>query len=120
MKGVTSILTAKPPDSARKTNGWPRKRYDHIWEARGRAETLMWAVERKDGGRGIGWTGGHYHTNFARGPQRRVLLNGLLWVAGAEVPEGGVDSAPLTVEELNQGTLKGEKDKPLALPEDAN
>ena len=118
MEGVTPILEAKPDDEARATNGYPRQRYDHIWKARGRSEALMWAVERKDGGRGIGWTGGHWHTNFAYDAQRRVLLNAFLWVAGGEVPEGGVDSAPLTVEELNQG-LSGKPGQALELPEDA-
>jgi hypothetical protein len=53
---------------------------------------MMWAVERKDGGRGFGFTGGHFHLNWGNADFRRVILNALVWVAKAEVPAGGVDS----------------------------
>jgi hypothetical protein len=49
-------------------------------------------VERKDGGRGFGFTGGHFHLNWGNADFRRVILNALVWVAKAEVPAGGVDS----------------------------
>lgn len=101
--GVTPILRAKPSDEARAMNGWPRKPYPHIIAQSGRAETLLWAVERPDGGRGAGFTGGHWHRNWASETQRKVILNAMLWVAGAEVPEGGVASEPVSEEELNVG-----------------
>lgn len=103
MKGVKTLLEARPSDATRSMNGWPRKPYQHIIEASGRSETLMWAVERDDGGRGVGFTGGHWHRNWAYDTQRKVVLNAMLWVAGASVPEGGVHSAPVTGAELNRG-----------------
>ena len=60
---------------------------------------MMWAVERKDGGRGFGFTGGHFHQNWGNADFRRVILNALVWVAKAEVPAGGVDSR-VTEEDL--------------------
>ena len=36
---------------------------------KGNVEVLSWAIERPDGGRGYGFTGGHYHHNWA---QRRL------------------------------------------------
>ena len=65
----------------------------HILAARGRAETLMWVVERPDGGRGFGLTGGHFHANWANDSFRRVVLNALVWVSGAEVPPACVASS---------------------------
>ncbi len=52
----------------------------------------MWAVERSDGGRGFGFTGGHFHDNWSNDQFRKVVLNGLLWLAKVEVPSGGVES----------------------------
>lgn len=52
----------------------------------------MWAYERPGGGRGFGFTGGHFHRNWADANFRKVVLNGLVWIAGAEVPAGGVES----------------------------
>lgn len=59
----------------------------------------MWAIERADGGRGVGFTGGHRHANWGNENFRKVVLNALLWVAKAEVPKDGV-SCTLTEEEL--------------------
>jgi len=42
-----------------------------------------------------------WNRNWAHPTQRRAVLNAMLWVAGAEVPAGGVESAPVSVEELN-------------------
>jgi type 1 glutamine amidotransferase len=93
MKGVTSILSAKPSDAVR--DGpyvYPKGPYPHIQKAKGQAETMMWATERPDGGRGVGFTGGHFHENWANDNFRKVVLNGLLWICKAEVPRDGVAS----------------------------
>jgi len=55
-------------------------------------ETLAWAVERADGGRGFGFTGGHFHDNWSVEPFRTMVLNAILWAAKAPVPDGGVQS----------------------------
>ncbi len=62
----------------------------------------MWAVERPDGGRGFGFTGGHFHLNWQNDEQRRLLLNALVWLAKLDVPEGGIDSPPVSDEEAQQ------------------
>ncbi|WP_372896982.1 ThuA domain-containing protein [Stieleria sp.] len=72
---------------------YPRGPYPHIQASEGRAEAMMWTVEREDGGRGFGFTGGHFHDNWGNDNFRKVVLNGLLWIAQAEVPEGGVKSS---------------------------
>jgi hypothetical protein len=60
---------------------------------------MMWAKERADGGRGFGFTGGHTHANWGDDNERKVVLNALLWIAKADVPEGGVESK-LTPDDL--------------------
>ncbi len=69
-KRLTPILSAAIPDEP--------------------AQVVAWAVQRKDGGRGFAWTGGHYHSNWRDENVRRMVLNALVWTAGGEVPEGGV------------------------------
>jgi type 1 glutamine amidotransferase len=87
------ILVASPSDDVR--NGpyvYPKGPYPHIQDNKGRAEAMMWAVERGDGGRGFGFTGGHFHDNWGNDQFRKTILNALLWVAKADVPEKGVES----------------------------
>jgi len=55
-------------------------------------KVLAWATTRDDGGRGFGFSGGHYHKNWHMEPFRKMILNAILWVAKAEVPEAGVSS----------------------------
>ena len=93
MKGVTPILVATPSDAVR--DGpyvYPRGPYKHIQEAKGRAETMMWVLERKDGGRGCGFTGGHTHRNWKDDNFRKVVLNAMVWLCKLDVPADGVKS----------------------------
>lgn len=100
MKEITRILNATPSDAVRKgPYVWPKGPYDHIVAASGREETMMWVCESGNK-RGFGFTGGHFHSNWGNEEFRRVVLNALLWVAKAEVPESGVASS------LAEGELK--------------
>lgn len=87
------ILLATPSDDVR--DGpyvYPKGPYAHIEANSGRSEATMWAVERSDGGRGFGFTGGHFHDNWSNDDFRKVVLNGMLWIAKANVPADGVQS----------------------------
>lgn len=55
-------------------------------------QTVAWAVERADGGRGFVFTGGHFHSNWQIVDLRRMMLNAILWTAKTEVPAGGVET----------------------------
>ena len=93
MKGITPLLSAAPSDQVR--NGpyvYPRGPYKHIQDAKGKSEVMMWSVERADGGRGVGFTGGHFHKNWMEPNFRKIVLNALLWITKIEVPEAGVES----------------------------
>ena len=91
MEGVLPILTAPPSDETRDgpyVN--PRGPYPHIQAQKGRHEALLWVVERENGGRGFGFTGGHYHAGWEEPMMLRAVLNALVWVTGLDVPEGGL------------------------------
>ena len=91
---VSPILVATPDDAVRQgPYVWPHGPYPDVVAARGRRESLLWAVERPDGGRGFGLTGGHYHANWGNDAFRTTVLNALVWLTGADVPAGGVASA---------------------------
>ena len=77
----------------------------------------MWGYERDNGGRGAGFTGGHYHHGWAVDGFRTVVLNAIVWTAGLQVPEGGVKSKALTEETLNANLDDyGDKMRHLKLP----
>lgn len=116
-KTAVDLLTATP--TREKIN-----RYIH-WtpageEALGSTQTLMWAVERPDGGRGVGFTGGHWHRNWAVDDFRRLVLNAIVWTAGLEVPEGGVRSEPITERQLNENLDPKKTMVHVALPGEAD
>jgi len=100
MKGVTSLLVSKPSDATR--DGpyvYPAGPYPHIQAKKGEEETMMWCKERADGGRGVGFTGGHFHKNWADDNFRKITLNAMLWICKMDVPEGGVESS-VTAEDM--------------------
>lgn len=103
MKGVTPILTALPPDSTRGREGAssPHGGNPHVQARKGMPEHVMWAIERPDGGRGFGFTGGHFHKNWGDNNFRKVVLNAMLWTAKADVPANGVVST-VTPDQLEQ------------------
>jgi type 1 glutamine amidotransferase len=65
------------------------------------AEDVAWAYQRPGGGRGFGFTGGHYHKNWGNDDFRKVVLNAILWIAKVDVPAQGVESK-VTPEDLQK------------------
>jgi type 1 glutamine amidotransferase len=110
MKGVTPILTAVPPDSTRMGPDGGYSGNPTVRAQKGHAEHLAWAYQRPDGGRGFGFTGGHFHWNWGNDNFRKVVLNAILWTAHGEVPTDGVASTtPMLAElEANQDKPKPE------------
>jgi len=117
MAGVTPILTSIAPEST-----MSRKDGSHSGNPTVRAEVaankpqhVAWAVEREDGGRGFGFTGGHYHKGWGNESQRMLVLNAIVWSAKAQVPSGGVASK-ITEEELAANLDPKQPKKPAPAP----
>jgi len=94
MQGVTPILsdvapetTMSRPDGAHSGNPAVRESVKNKDK-----QHVAWACERADGGRGFGFTGGHYHKGWANNEQRKLVLNAILWTAKAKIPADGVAS----------------------------
>ncbi len=68
-------------------------------------QTVAWAVQRQNGGRGFGTTTGHYYENWKNDAYRKFILNAVVWTAGIDVPEGGVESVFAQEEEVNRALL---------------
>jgi len=99
---VTPILVARPTDETRQgKSASPRGPSKPIVDAKGRDEVLAWAVERPDGGRGFGFTGGHFHRNWGNADFRTLVLTAIVWTAKLDVPPAGIKSE-VTADELSK------------------
>jgi len=93
-RGVTPILVAIPDASTTSRPDGHHSGNPHVRAsvARGEPHTVAWAYERPGGGRGFGFTGGHFHQNWGHEDLRRLVLNAIVWLARVEVPAQGVQS----------------------------
>ena len=116
---VLDLITAVPTreNMHRYINMWNQNGVDGL----GKPQTLMWGYERPNGGRGIGFTGGHYHHTWALDGVRKTVLNAIVWSAGMKVPKDGVKSKALTEDGFNANLDDyGDKTKRLKLPDPAD
>ena len=104
MDGVTPILSANPPKTTLSRPDGPHSGNPHVRAAieRGEIQHLAWTAQRAGGGRSFGFTGGHSHWNWGDDNFRKLVCNAIVWLAGDDVPEGGVVSLPLTKERLEK------------------
>ena len=112
---VLNLATATPTreNMVRVNNLWTQEGYDGL----GKPQTLMWGTQRDDGGRGVGFSGGHFHRNWAIDDYRKLVLNAIVWCSGVNVPKDGVTSLPLTEGDLNASLDEKGSEKPrLTLP----
>ncbi|MEI6713400.1 MAG: ThuA domain-containing protein [Verrucomicrobiota bacterium] len=114
MKRVTPILSDVPPTSTTERgegshSGNPDQKRD-VLELKA-PQHVAWTVDREDGGRGFGFTGGHFHAGWGNNDQRKLVLNAILWTAKAEVPATGVESA-VSEEELKANLDPKQPPKP--------
>ena len=111
MEGVTPILTAVAPESTMKRGDGPHSGNPDVRKAVADKvpQHLAWAYQRPDGGRGFGYTGGHFHKNWGDDNNRKLFLNALVWAAKLDVPSNGVESK-VSEEELKANLdPKGQK-----------
>lgn len=107
MKGVTPVLSAIAPlntvkfkegDKPNAHSGNPEAYAD---VKAGKPQHLAWTYDRPKGGRGFGFTGFHFFANMTNDSFRTTMLNGVAWVAGLEIPAGGIASKTPTKAELS-------------------
>lgn len=103
MQGVKPILTAIPPASTTNRADGPHSGNPTVREqvARGEPQHVAWAATRANGGRGFGFTGAHFHRNWANDEFRKLVLNAIRWTAKAGVPKDGVQST-VTSEQMKE------------------
>jgi len=92
MQGITPILSAvAPPGTMNRPDG-PHEGNPAARESvkKGEPQHLAWAYQRPDGGRGFGFTGGHFYKNWGNLNFRTIVLNAILWTAKVDVPAKGV------------------------------
>ncbi|MFM8272388.1 MAG: ThuA domain-containing protein [Gemmata sp.] len=71
-KTVTAVATALlPPEKPNK-------------------QTVAWAAEREDGGRGFSVVMPHFYRSWAVDDLRTLILNGIVWTANRDVPKDGI------------------------------
>jgi hypothetical protein len=101
---ITPIFSTLPPADSLKRSDGPHSGNPHVRAAvldRKESQHLMWTYQRGQlPGRGFGITGAHYHWNWAHPDFRTAVLNAIVWITGAEVPEGGIRTPAVTLEEL--------------------
>jgi len=102
LTNVTPILTAVPPRSTMRRPDGPHSGNPIVRAlvAKGEPQHMAWAYQRPGGGRGFGFTGGHFHWNWAHDDFRKTVLNAIAWTAHIDVPHHGVPSKTPTYEEL--------------------
>jgi hypothetical protein len=55
-------------------------------------EIVAWAVDREDGGRGVGIVMPHFYKNWRVDDLRMLIMNAIVWSAKRDVPVGGVQT----------------------------
>ncbi|MFM1559076.1 MAG: PVC-type heme-binding CxxCH protein [Roseibacillus sp.] len=107
-KHVTPMHGVVPPlniiEPGRRMDSGSKSAVDAVKS--GEEQYCAWGFERPDGGRAFGFTGGHTHWNWGRDELRKLILNGIYWTAGGEVPSTGVHSQRPSAEEMLEH-LKG-------------
>ncbi|MCO8120123.1 DUF1080 domain-containing protein [Stieleria sp. TO1_6] len=109
MDGITPILSAHPPESTMSRPDGPHSGNPAVRKsvAAGEIQHLAWASERDGDGRGFGFTGGHFHWNWADDNFRKSVLNAIVWTAHGEVPADGVST-----QTPSQQQLEANQDEP--------
>ena len=113
MQGVTPILSAIPPKETLNRKDGAHSNNPHVRKTIGQPQHLLWVCERPDGGRGMGFTGGHFHWSWGNDDFRTVVLNGIAWVAKLDIPADGIRSETPTLAQLMENQDEPPHEKPI-------
>ncbi|HEX3871749.1 MAG TPA: ThuA domain-containing protein [Pirellulales bacterium] len=87
-------------------------------------EIVSWGIERpviegRDGGRGFAIVMPHFYKNWANDDLRRLILNGIVWTAKRDVPEGGVTTDTPDLAAFDPGAIEPQP-RPQKSPQKTN
>jgi len=110
---IVPILSAHPPENTMKrlkpgVDKHPHHGNPDVADAvlkRKEAQHVAWSYQRGEDynyGRGFGFTGAHFHENWASLDARRLVLNAIAWIAKVDVPKTGVPSKEVRMKDLLQ------------------
>ncbi|MDR2755692.1 MAG: ThuA domain-containing protein [Planctomycetaceae bacterium] len=97
-----AILVTIPPDAVKQRSDGAHSGNPVVRNRLGKPEIVAWVLQREDGGRGFGFTGGDQLWNFAHPDFLKLLLNAIVWTAKIEVPENGITVPVKSFEELKK------------------
>ncbi|MCW1925350.1 ThuA domain-containing protein [Luteolibacter arcticus] len=92
---VERIWKVQPPAETIEPGLSPYRGNDHARASlheRKEEQYVAWTFPRPKGGRAFGFTGGHFHWSWAKDDARKLVVNGILWSAGGEIPARGLES----------------------------
>ncbi|MFV1994865.1 MAG: family 16 glycoside hydrolase, partial [Verrucomicrobiales bacterium] len=114
MAGVTPILSAIAPESTMERPDGHHSGNPLVREmvANKLPQHVSWVYQRPDGGRGFGFTGAHYHANWANDDFRKTVLNAIAWIANIEIPAAGIETPTPSEEDLLANLDPGKKKTP--------
>ena len=94
---ITPILSAHPPLSTLGTDG-PRSGNPAVRQAleNQQPQHLAWTKIGPRQQRGFGFTGGHFLHNWNNDTFRTLVLNGIAWTTGFQIPNTGIPSKTTT------------------------
>jgi type 1 glutamine amidotransferase len=69
-------------------------------------ETVVWAVQRADGGRGVGLVIPHYFRNWLIDDMRTLVINSICWSAKCDIPADGVKTALTDLAEFEPDSVE--------------
>lgn len=75
-------------------------------------EVVAWAVERGDGGRGMGVVMPHFYRSWQQESLRTMILNGIVWSAQVDVPVEGVKTTLPDLTTFEPGAVEPKPRKP--------
>lgn len=89
LKRIQPILRAIPPPATMARENGPHSGNDHVRQlvAAEIPQITAWAYERPGGGRGFGFTGGHFHANWDNDNMRTIVVNAIEWVASGRTAD---------------------------------
>ena len=77
-------------------------------------ETICWAIERADGGRGLGLVMPHFYRNWRDDDLRTLIVNAVAWAAKLEVPADGIKTPRPDLARFGPGSVEPQPPQPPA------